>query len=122
MTVDSKDYRVSWDAAAGVARIEWLPGAICGLETARLVDVEIQDLGRGPVPTLVDMREVASIDRPARHHFIDNHLNYRAVAMVTGSAATRMLAYFFLGMKRGDIPVRIFTDEAEAVAWLQAQA
>jgi hypothetical protein len=32
-----------------------------------------------------------------------------------------MLANFFLGLKRGAIPVRMFTSEPDAVTWLQAQ-
>jgi hypothetical protein len=31
-----------------------------------------------------------------------------------------MLANFFLGLKRGPIPVRMFTSEADALEWLTA--
>ena len=116
-----KCYEVSWDAAAGVARTDWLPGAVCGIEEARAVDAEIHALGQGKVRSLVDLRQVDSIDRPAREFFMDSNPHYVAVALVAGSASTRMLANFFLGLKRGSIPVKMFTDEADAVAWLQAQ-
>lgn len=121
MNVDDACYRVSWDSAAGVARTDWLPGAVCGLEEARAVDAEIKALGQGKVLSLVDLREVESIDRPAREYFMDQNADYRAVALVVGSPATKMLANFFMGLKRGPIPVRMFTDEPAAVAWLQAQ-
>jgi hypothetical protein len=120
MTLDSC-YRISWDEAHGIARTDWLPGAVCGIEEARAVDAEISALGQGKVLSLVDLRRVASIDRPAREFFMDRNPNYRAVALVAGSASTRMLANFFLGLKRGAIPVRMFTAEPEAVTWLQAQ-
>ena len=121
MTVEDKGYRVSWDESAGVACTDWLPGAICGLEEARAVDAEIHDLGKGRVLSLVDLREVDSIDRPAREYFMNNSAGYRAVALVASSAATRMLANFFMGLKRGPIPVRMFTTKADALVWLKTQ-
>lgn len=121
MTSEDKCYRVSWDEQAGLARTDWLPGAVCGIEEARAVDAEIKALDRGKVRCLVDLRDVDTIDRPAREYFMNQNPHYRAVAMLAGSASTRMLANFFLGLKRGAIPVRMFTDEADAVAWLQAQ-
>jgi hypothetical protein len=114
-------YRVWWDETGGVVRTDWFPGAVCGIDEARAVDAEIEALGRGKVLSLVDLREVRSIDRPAREFFMDSNENYRAVALVAGSAATRMLANFFLGLKRGANPVKMFTVDADAVAWLQAQ-
>jgi len=121
VTAEDTCYRVSWDDAAGVARTDWLPGAVCGLEEARAVDADIKALDRGKVRSLVDLREVESIDRPAREFFMDQNAGYHAVALVVGSPSTKMLANFFMGLKRGPIPVRMFTDEADAVAWLQAQ-
>jgi hypothetical protein len=118
---DDKSYKVSWDEVAGVARTDWFAGAVCGLVEAQAVDAEIRALGRGKVLSLVDLREVASIDRSAREFFMDQNERYRAVAMVVGSPATRMLANFFLGLKRGPNPVKMFDAEAEAIAWLRRQ-
>lgn len=70
---------------------------------------------------MVDLREVESIDRSAREFFMDQNERYRAVALMVGSPATRMLANFFLGLKRGSIPVKMFVAEAEAIAWLRRQ-
>ena len=120
MTAEDK-YRISWDEAAGVARTVWLPGAVCGLDEARAIDTEVQSLGRDDVCLLVDLRYLDSIDRPAREYFMDLNTNYRAVALVAGSASTRMLANVFLGLKRGPIPIRMFTAEADATAWLHTQ-
>jgi hypothetical protein len=122
MNADNQCYEVSWDEASAVARTDWLPGAVCGIEEARAVDAEIRALGKGRVLSLVDLRQVESIDRPAREFFMDRNPNYRAVALIAASASTRMLANFFMGLKRGVIPVKMFTSEADAVAWLQRQA
>jgi hypothetical protein len=122
--MDDQDrcYRVWWDEAGGVVRTEWFKDAVCGLDEARAVDAEIRALGRKPVLSLVDLREIDSIDRPAREFFMDNNPDYRATALLAGSAATRMLANFFLRLKRGENPVRMFTADADALAWLQAQS
>lgn len=119
--VEDKGYRVSWDDTTGIARTDWFPGAVCGLAEARAVDAEITALDRGKVLSLVDLREVASIDRSAREFFMDQNERYRAVALMAGSPATRMLANFFLGLKRGSIPVKMFVAEADAIAWLHRQ-
>ena len=111
-------YRVSWDDAHQLARLDWAPGAHCDLATAERVDRDVQDLGHGEVRLLVDLRPNASIDRDARHFFISLSPHYRAVALLAGSPATRMLANFFLGFQRGTVPVRLFTSETDAVAWL----
>ena len=121
MATDDRLYAVSWDDDAGVARTTWLPGSLGGLAEARAIDAEIKALGRGRVQSLVDLREVRSIDRSAREFFMDQDADYRAVALVAGSPATRMLANFFIGLRRGPIPVRMFTNEPDAIAWLQRQ-
>lgn len=121
LTAEDKCYRVSWDADAGIARTDWLPGAQCGLAEAMAVDAEIQALGHGRVLSLVDLRDGVQIDRPAREYFMDRNPGYRAVAMVARNAPARMLANFFLGLKRGAIPVRMFSSEADAISWLQSQ-
>jgi hypothetical protein len=71
---------------------------------------------------MIESMQILLLDRPAREFFMDRNPNYRAVALVAGSASTRMLANFFLGLKRGAIPVKMFTSESDAVTWLQAQA
>lgn len=120
MSAPEVGYRVSWDDANQIARLDWAPGAVCDLATAEQVDREVQELGRGKVRLLVDLRPDAAVDRAARHFFINLHAHYLAVALLAGSPATRMLANFFLGMKRGLVPVRIFTSEDEAVSWIRS--
>ena len=121
MEDNNRCYRVWWDEEAGVARTDWRAGAVCGLAEAQAVNEEILAMGQGKVLSLVDLRDVRSIDRPAREFFMNSSADFHAVALLAGSAATRMLANFFMGLKRGAIPVRMFTVEADAVNWLRAQ-
>jgi hypothetical protein len=112
---------VWWDEDARVAHVDWQPGAVCGLAEARAVSVELQALGRGRVPVLVDMRGLAKFERPAREHFIADDQGARVVALLVSSAVSRMIANFFIGMRRLPVPVQMFTDQLEALDWLGNQ-
>jgi hypothetical protein len=117
-----RGYRVWWDDEAHIARADWIDGAAVDREAAMACEAEVEKLGDAQqMLYLVDIRDMGSIDRRAREYFTEHGSYYRAVALVAGSAATRMMANFFLRLNRGDLPVRMFTDEAEAIAWLQAQ-
>ena len=119
MEVNDIPCRVWWDDDFSVARAEWREGSVCQGSDARQLDAQVAALGHGKVPTLVDIRRLRSIDRSAREFFMASETNYASVALLAGSAATRMMANFFLGLKRGGNPVKMFTDEADALTWLQ---
>jgi hypothetical protein len=114
-----KRYRVWWDDEEKVMRIEWLPGSVAGLAEAKAVAAEMRALRQEPVPLFVDMREMAKFERPAREHFTSQHHMVTAIALVAGSPVTKMMANFFIGMRRMPVPMQMFTDEAEALTWLQ---
>ena len=115
-------YEVSWDDELRVARADWLPGSVCGLAEAESVVADVRDLGRGTVPLLVDMREMAKLERPAREYFVQHNGTVRAIALLAESPVTRMMANFFIGMRRMPVPIQMFTDRSEAVSWLQRQS
>jgi len=119
MDNDVKSYRGWWDETNGIARVDWIPGSACALPEARGVLDGMVALHRGTPGVLVDIRQTASINRPARELFKDSK-THSGCALLAGSAATRMMANFFLTLNRGPIPIRMFTSEAEAVDWLRA--
>ena len=112
-------YRVFWDDHAGVAVTEWAPGSVCSLDEAQAVTTEVKALGRGPVPILVDMRGMTALERPAREHFLSDQGGVAAIALLAGSAVNRMIANFFIGLRRMPVPIRSFTSQDEAVSWLK---
>lgn len=116
--MDSDRFRVFWDDEAGVAVTEWASGSVCGLAEATAITTAVKGFGRGPVPILVDMRGMAALERPAREHFIGDADSHTGIALLAGSAANRMIANFFIGLKRMPVPIRIFTDRAAALSWL----
>ena len=121
MSSASRCYDVVWDEANGVVRTNWHPDAVCGIAEARAVTAEISAMGRGRVLQFVDLRGIDAIDRPGREHFMNASADFRAVALVADSGVTKMIANFFLTLKRGSIPVKIFTTEADAMTWLRRQ-
>lgn len=111
-------YRVYWDDDALVAVTEWVKGAVCGVDEARQVTTDLAALSLGPVPLLVDMRGMAKLERGAREHFISEQTGVTAIALLAGSAVNKMIANFFIGLQRMPVPIRIFTDRAQALGWL----
>ncbi|CAI9417648.1 STAS/SEC14 domain-containing protein [Nocardioides sp. T2.26MG-1] len=120
MSADDQ-YQVSWDEDAAIARTTWSPGAHCDLARAKAINAEIRGFASGKVCLLVDLRDGVQFDRDAREFLMNQNPHYRAVALLAQNAPARMLANFFLGLRRGDIPLRMFAAEADAVAWLRSQ-
>ena len=102
-----------------MARNDWQPGSVCDLAEAKKVTSTVTAFGRGPVPVLVDMRQLAKADRSAREHFTSAEAQATAVALLVGSSVSKVVANFIIGMKRMPVPTRMFTDEDAAVSWLQ---
>jgi hypothetical protein len=77
--------------------------------------------GHRRLPLLVDVRTVKAIDRDARAHLAGPagaRLN-SAVALLVGSPLSRAIGNFFIGLNKPLIPCRMFSLEAEALAWLR---
>ena len=104
-----------------VARCDIAPGSTCGLAEARGITDALHALGRGRVPLLVDMPEMGRFEGDAREHFVHDQGGVTAVALLAGSPVSRMLANFFIGVQRLPVPIRMFTDQAAALQWLEKQ-
>jgi hypothetical protein len=77
--------------------------------------------GRRARPLLVDLRFTKSIDRDARVYYAGGATVgiALAVALVTDSPLTRVIASFFMGVNKPPVPTRMFTSEADALTWLR---
>jgi hypothetical protein len=98
-----RDVQIMWqDAVENLAAIERL----CG------------DQKR---PCLGDIRAVGSADMHSRQYVTDpKHARYLAVmAILADSPFTQTLVNMILRVNRPPFPARMFTREAEAIAWLQ---
>jgi len=73
-------------------------------------------------PLLVDIRQSLPLDADARHHYSGQTLieSFSALALlVEASPFGRMMGNVYLRVARPGIPTRLFSDEAQAMAWLR---
>lgn len=70
---------------------------------------------------LTDGRQVKSIDRKARHYSSSNEvMEYTlALAVIIGSALSRMIGNLFIGINKPSYPLKLFTSEDKAIEWLK---
>lgn len=70
-------------------------------------------------PVIVDLRTIRSMDRDARAYYAGPEVTARtpAAALLVGNPLTRVIGNFFLGLNKAEHPLRLFADEAAAVAW-----
>jgi hypothetical protein len=74
-----------------------------------------------PHPTLVVASNVKHVDREARAIFAEGPMNASIssrVALVVATPVSRVLGNFFLGLNKPRFPTKLFSTEADAVAWL----
>lgn len=74
-----------------------------------------------PRPVLIDMRAMLGIDREARAYYAKGGgmRVATAVALLTGSPVSQVIANFLISLNRPRVPVRLFTSEDEAITWLK---
>ena len=106
----------------GIARTRVKPKAEIHLHDAEENTAAVAAFYSGKkFPLLVDIRNIKSISRQAREHFTlkGRESVVNAYAMVLSSSLSRMIGNFFLTFDKPAVPVRLFNDETEALAWLK---
>jgi hypothetical protein len=99
-------------------------GAVMQLQDAvDAVEATWRVAGERRRPVLVDMTRLAGESREARLYFVGDAAvaRYSAVAILVASPVSRVIGTFFLRLSEHKVPTRLFTDEAEATAWLLRQ-
>jgi len=83
-----------------------------------------QLIGDRRYPCLADMRLLKSIDRETRMYYVGPEMTrlMSVVAMVIKSPLQRLIGNFFLTVNKAAFPIRLFTSETEALAWLRNYA
>ena len=107
----------------GILRFRCFPGAALTEDDARANVEACIAASEGRLrPCIVDMSQVLGIDRSARrYHSSYEHSgrHYLAIALLVGSPLSRVIGNFFVGLNRSTFPLRLFTSEEEAIAWLR---
>ena len=89
----------------------------------KIVNSRLELIDGKSYPTLVDGRNVISMDKETRDCFVSEkgREGVKAAAVLTGSVFNRFLSNFFLKVSfvKSYFPTRLFTDEAKAIEWLE---
>ena len=102
----------------GMVRCDWTEGAtISPADAQAVLDAFVTLTANVATPVLVDLRKVAAVDREARRMFASTTATNRQ-ALLVGSPLSRTLGNFFVKLSRPAMPVKLFDDEAAAIAWL----
>ena len=120
MQSNSHETRVStiWLGDDGILRIVNKPGVVVSIDDVEENIVWVSGLLSGrKVPALIDVRQTRYIERKARLRLSKLRM-LRAEAVVIESAVSTMIGNFFMGINRLSVPSKLFTCEADALAWL----
>ena len=89
------------------------------IENSKLVNsFELKQNQKG-YPLIVDLRELKSITKEARKYFAMKNRETKviAIAMVVESSFSRMVANFYLGINKPNVPVKLFNEDWKAEEW-----
>ncbi|MBV9791181.1 MAG: STAS/SEC14 domain-containing protein [Chloroflexi bacterium] len=106
----------------GLVRITHHPGAVQTLDDAQAIAAVVNTLMQGQQgKLLIDMRRIKSQDREVREYYTQQGytIGLQAVAILIGSPVSRVIGNLYIGFNKSEIPTRLFTSEAEAIAWLR---
>jgi hypothetical protein len=111
-----------WVDGEGFFRGEAAPAAQQDLAEARRQVAAQRAMGVSlPRPFLMDIRGARALTREARAFYAgaESAALFVATALLVGSPLSRAIGNFFLGLNKPAQPTRLFTAEAEALAWLR---
>jgi hypothetical protein len=124
MTTDPITTRTAkiWLRADGLIQVVPLPNIKSGLADAKENVAAITRFASAKKrPVLIDIRASQGIDRETRAYYssAEGVKSDTALALLVESPVTQVMANFFIGFNQPPVPTRLFTSEAEAVAWLK---
>ncbi len=114
--------QIIWLGDDGIVRVNLKPNIKIGLQDAQISMRAISDVCGGQRrPALVDMRGLIAMDREARLYFAGEETAKveSAAALLIDSPLSKAIGNFFMGLNKPIFPTRLFTSEAEALAWLK---
>ena len=106
----------------GIVRIIYKADAWVTIAEAREnVDAVAKVVGGVHSPIFNDIRPISTIDRDSRQYFVGDEAGEvtSATALLVGSPISRVIGNFFIGLNRSQWPVRMFSEESEAMVWLE---
>ncbi len=85
-----------------------------------IMNAQVTMNGGQAVPNLLDMHQIQSAPRKAREYAAKNAARTSlCVAMLVGSAVSRLFGNLFINFNKPVVPTRLFTSEEKAIEWLK---
>jgi hypothetical protein len=110
-----------WQRPDGIVQMTWVARVAIGLEDATAAISAMNELtGARRRPFLVDLHDSGQPSRLARIEFTSRDDLVSAVALIVGTPFSRITGNFFLRVSRPQYPVRLFDEEASALARLRS--
>jgi len=104
----------------GIVHVVLAEDVDLSLESCRAMNLAVQELLEGPGRILADIRRMRSSGmlqvRYARDPEVAEVIG--KLAVVVGSAVSRLIGNVLVAAARPAYPTRLFTDKAAAIAWL----
>jgi hypothetical protein len=111
-----------WLDSDGILHVQVKPQVEIHLEDAREALEQSHLLRAGKLhPVLVDLTHSKGVSREAREYYAGEEAakSGLAAALLIGSPLARAIGNFFMKFNKPVFPVRLFTSETEALAWLK---
>jgi hypothetical protein len=114
--------QIIWLDSDGIIHAKVKPHIEITLEDAResLEQSRLLSAGKKP-PVLVDLTDCKAVSRDARAYYAGEEAAQSGVAaaLLIGSPLARAIGNFYMQFNKPVFPVRLFTAEAQALAWLK---
>ncbi len=89
-------------------------------EMKAIMAAQVTMSGGQAAPNLLDMRQIQSTTREAREYAAKNASRTSlCVAMLVGSAVSRLFGNLFINFNKPAVPTHLFTSEEKAIEWLK---
>ncbi len=109
-----------WLRPDGIVQLVWASRTVMTLEDAiAAVEAVTRLTGGRRSPLLVDVHDAGQVDRAGRLELSRQDDLVSAVAAIVGTPLSRMMGNLIINVSRPRMPLRLFEDEASAVAWLR---
>lgn len=108
-----------WLRPDGIVEVAWASRtAVLREDATAALEAMAQLTGGQRRPLLVDMHDTGSQDRDTRAEWTSRTDLSSAVALIVGTPLSRMIGHLFLRANKPPFPVKLFRNEASALAWL----
>lgn len=114
------DYATFW-IEAGILYFVYKPNATINLDAAKqIVNDRINFQQQVDYPIFCDIRGIKSIDKAARDFLAKDGSSYtKGVAVIVDTPMTKIISNFYLGLNKPLAPTKMFTEQQEALNYLQ---